>query len=114
LRSAREAAELTAAQADVFLAPRPTEELYRTATDPQQLENLAAATDGETAAVKARLASLLDQWVEETGDDVPEALSRDSFDRETGAALGIKKQAFRGTPAGWERDAARRNAPGPR
>jgi len=114
LRSAREAAELTAAQADVFLAPRPTEELYRTATDPQQLENLAAATDGETAAVKARLAGLLDQWMEETGDDVPEALSRDSFDRETGAALGIKKQAFRGTPAGWERDAARRNAPGPR
>lgn len=112
LRAARDAAKLTSAQADVFLAPRPTEELYHTAADPEQLTNLADVTDH--AAVKARLSALLDQWTEETGDDVPEKVSADSFDRETGASLGIKNQAFRGTPAGWERNAAQINLPGPR
>lgn len=112
LKTARDAAQLTPAQADVFLAPRPTEELYRTAADPEQLNNLA--TEADYASVKARLSALLDQWMEETGDDVPTDLSADSFDRETGESLGVKNQAFRGTPAGWKRDAARLNHPGPR
>jgi hypothetical protein len=96
----------------VFLAPRPKEELYLTAQDPAQLNNLAAAP--EHAKVKAKLSALMDQWMDETGDDVPSDLSRDSFDRETGDSLGIKKQAFRGTPAGWERKAAEIHHPGPR
>ena len=41
---------LTPAQADVFLAPRPGEELYHTATDPLQLKNLAADPDRLEAA----------------------------------------------------------------
>lgn len=112
LRAARDAADLSQAQADVFLAPRPKEELYLTAQDPAQLNNLAAAP--EYAKVRAKLSALLDQWMDETGDDVPSELSRDSFDRETGDSLGIKKQAFRGTPAGWERKAAEIHHPGPR
>jgi len=112
LQAARDAAQLTPAQADVFLAPRPTEELYRTAADPQQLNNLA--TESDYASVKQRLSALLDQWMEETGDDVPSNLSRDAFDRETGKALGLKNQDFRGTPSGWSRNAADLNHPGPR
>jgi hypothetical protein len=45
---------------------------------------------------------------------VPAQLSRDTFDRETGAALKQAKASFRGTPAGAERHADRLNAPGPR
>lgn len=122
LRAAREAGSLTPAQRDVFLAPRPSEELYHLASDPDQLKNLAA--DPQHRAVKVRLAKLLADWTEQTGDTVPARISADTFDRETGAALpagGGKqgkgkqaKQATRGTPAGAERNADRINAPGPR
>ncbi len=115
LKSARDALRLTPAQADVFLAPRPVEELYYTADDPDQLRNLAA--DGDHAAVRTRLAALLDQWIEETGDAVPEFLSPDTFDRETGEPLArgnARAQGPRGDYPGKPRDAARINAPGPR
>lgn len=112
LRAARDAGQLTPAQADVFLAPRPVEELYLTAADPDQLRNLAA--DPAHAAARKRLARLLADWTEATGDTVPAQLSRDLFDRETGATLKLGRNAIRGTPPGWEREAARRHAPGPR
>jgi N-sulfoglucosamine sulfohydrolase len=112
LRAARDTRQLTPAQADVFLAPRPAEELYRTAADPDQLLNLA--TDPNYTSVKSRLANLIDQWTEQTGDDTPAKLSQDGFDRESGESLKIKKNAYRGTPAGWNRNASRTNHPGPR
>lgn len=112
LRAVRDAGKLTPAQADVFLAPRPVAELYRTDADALQLNNLA--DDPNYASVKERLAELMTEWTEATGDSVPADLSKDSFDRETGESLKIKNNAFRGTPAGWDRDASRVNAPGPR
>ena len=115
LRAARAAGPLTPAQADVFLAPRPDEELYFTAEDPEQLVNLAA--DPKHAAAKARLARLLADWTEATGDTVPARLTPDLFDRETGAAQAKGKGGranSRGTPAGAERQAERINAAGPR
>jgi len=121
LRAARDAGALTPAQADVFLVPRPVEELYDTASDPHQLKNLAA--DPSHHAVKVRLAKLLTEWSDVTGDTVPTELTGDGFDRETGAAIKAAgatkaakggKAAPRGTPAGSERNASRINAPGPR
>lgn len=115
LKAARDAGRLTPPQADVFAAPREAEELFHTEADPLQMNNLAA--DPNYASVKARLGKLLDQWVEETGDDVPEKISADSFDRETGASVLKSKKdrtSFRGTPPGWDRDAPLINAPGPR
>ena len=109
LQAVRDQRKLFAAQADVFLAPRPVEELYR-AEDVNQLHNLAG--DREFAAVRTRLSHLLDRWMEETGDSVPDDLSKDSFDRETGKSLKIK--SYRGTPPGADRHADRINAPGPR
>jgi len=112
LRAARAAGPLTPEQADVFLAPRPVEELYFTATDPDQMKNLAR--DPAHATAKQHLARLLAEWTEATGDTVPENLSKDSFDRETGLPLRAVRATFRGTPAGVERHAERINAPGPR
>ena len=63
LRSLREAGKLTPEQADVFLAPRPAEELYRTQADPLQMKNLAA--DPDYASMKERLAKQLDAVVED-------------------------------------------------
>ncbi len=115
LRAARDAGKLTPEQADVFLAPRPMEELYRTDTDPTQMHNLA--NDPDYASTKAMLAKLLDEWTESTHDSVPTDLSKDTFNRETGKPLLSGKESKlipRGTPAGADRDASHTNAPGPR
>jgi arylsulfatase A-like enzyme len=113
LRARRDAGALTPAQADVFLAPRPAEELYLTADDPEQLRNLSG--DPKHAAAHARLAALLDTWTEATGDSAPAELSADSFDRETGKRLPkVSSAAIRGLPAGSDRGAERVNKPGPR
>ncbi len=112
LKALRDAQQLTPAQADVFLAPRASEELYQTASDPLQLSNLAR--DLAHAGTKAGLAALLDQWIAETGDAAPEKLTPDSFDRETGKPLGRKKETPRGDHPGLPKNADRINAPGPR
>lgn len=44
LRAVRDAGKLTPEQADVYLAPRPMEELYRTDVDPDQMRNIALQT----------------------------------------------------------------------
>ena len=112
LRHLRDKGGLNEAQSDVFLAPRPNEELYRTSDDPLQIRNLAG--DPEFAAVQQRLSAALDQWIRETGDSVPNDLSRDAFDRETGDSLKLKPDEYRGSTPGQDRDAAGINAPGPR
>ena len=112
LRAVRDAGKLTPPQADVFLSPRPPVELYRTDADPLQLHNLA--DDANYASVKQRLAKAMDEWTTATGDSVPANLSKDSFDRETGDKLKLKEADYRGIPAGWDKDAAHINAPGPR
>lgn len=115
LRTARDAGRLSPAQADVFLAPRPAEELYLSESDPLQLRNLAA--DPAHSDTKSRLASLLDLWTRETGDDIPSDLTPDSFDRESGLPLKKGKAAKntpRGTPPGTSANASRINHPGPR
>ncbi len=110
LQASRDAKKLSTAQADVFLAPRPMVELYNTVEDPHQLNNLAA--NPKFSAIAKRLGKVLDQWTEETADTVPEKLSQDSFDRETGRPLKVKN--YRQTTPGEERGAARINAAGPR
>ncbi|MBI1313002.1 sulfatase-like hydrolase/transferase [bacterium] len=111
LKKRRDAKELSAAQADVFLAPRPEVELYRIDQDPDQLTNLAGKP--EFAAVQKELATLLDKWRDETGDSDPGDISRDSFDRETGERI-VKGEGYRGTTPGEDRHADQINAPGPR
>jgi arylsulfatase A-like enzyme len=110
LRALRDAGKLTDAQADVFLAPRPDVELYRLDTDPYQLENVAL--DPAYHKTRQHLGNVLDQWMDETGDSVPENLSRDSFDRETGNSLKVSN--YRGTTPGEDRSATQINAAGPR
>jgi len=86
LRKARDSsATLAPAQADVFLAPRPEVELYDTAADPRQINNLAA--DPAHAEIASHLAAVLGNWRDQTGDTSPDHITPDMFDRETGAHL---------------------------
>lgn len=112
LQKARDQRALSPAQRDVFLAPRPTEELYRVVNDPDQLENLVNGS--AHAAALRRLREVMTQWREETADSVPANPSQNGFDRETGERLFPKQDtSFYGTPAGSDRDAARVDQPGP-
>ncbi len=115
LITARNTGRLSAAQADVFRAPRPDEELYFTPDDPTQLNNLEA--NPAHAADLERMRKLLADWTDQTRDSAPADLSSDEHDRETGLLLPESREArnwFRGTPAGWDRDAAHAMEPGPR
>ena len=112
LQTARQTSSLSLAQRDVFLAPRPTEELYRTADDPPQLVNLA--TQPAQAAALKRLRAVMQQWREETGDSAPADYSRDGFHRDTGERLGKQRDtSYYRTPAGADQNADRVNRPGP-
>lgn len=112
LRALRDSNQLTAPQRDVFLAPRPETEFYHTASDPHQLQNLANSP--VHTQERLQLGKLLGQWMDETGDSVPEHISRDSFHRETGEQFKPGDDSYRGTTPGEDRDAARINASGPR
>ena len=109
LQELRDAGRLTATQADVFLAPRPRQELYRMDSDPHQLVNLAA--DPAYKKQKTRLSKVLDQWMDETGDSVPEHITPDLYHRERGTWLNAKRGEA--IPPGADRGATKINAPGP-
>jgi N-sulfoglucosamine sulfohydrolase len=104
---------LSNAQADLFVQPRPEEELYATESDPHQLRNLAA--DPAHAETRLRLAQTLDLWIQQTGDAVPEKLRPDEYSREDGRALQPKPVSDLQTRLpGSPRDAAHINQSGPR
>ena len=111
LLALKEKGQLTPAQADVFLTPRPSEELYFTASDPLQLNNLATAPEHSDA--RARLAHLLDTWMRETSDAIPDDLTPDGYDRATGKPFH-KGPPIRGSWPGKPLSAHLENRPGPR
>ncbi|MCB0668016.1 MAG: sulfatase [Saprospiraceae bacterium] len=97
LDSVKLAGKLTAAQLDNYIAPRAHEELFQVSRDPVQLLNLASAEFFLDTLQYFR--DQLDIWVSETGDNVPEDLTPDGFDRTTGELLpGIP--AFNKVPRG--------------
>lgn len=89
LFAARAAGTLDSLQADIFVTPRPSVELYDCRSDPEQLKNLAA----EKPALAAELLGVLRRWQAETGDTLPDRLTPDWYSRET----------FRKIPAFGER-----------
>lgn len=109
LWAAHDAGKLNAAQQDVFLKPRPAEELYEVKEDPHQLHNLVAKS--EHAATLAMLRGVLDRWVDETGDSVQRRAT-------PGVELGggrqhVQPEFKRGDMPGADRNAMGVNAPGP-
>jgi arylsulfatase A-like enzyme len=101
---------LTQAQADVFITPRPREELYDLESDPHQRLNVASVPEYKMALDE--MSKILDQWMEETGDDVPEFLTPGWYLYEAGY-IRTRHHGIRGTMPGEERDATSINAPGP-
>lgn len=96
LNAARNAGELTQAQADIFMVPRPAEELFNVKSDPEQFLNLASMPEYQKILVEMR--EKLKGWQSKTGDTCPDDLTPDWYDRETGGPLPMKRE--RGTMPG--------------
>lgn len=88
LQKAQKENTLTPAQADVFLTPRPVEELFAVKEDPLQLRNIINTQ--EYAQIQKELKNILLVWMEETGDTVPENLTKDWYTRDTGEKIDGK------------------------
>ncbi len=107
LWQAEEEGKLNTHQRDIFLIPRPAQELYHVGKDPFQLHNVAA--DKSNADILKNLDAALDQWVEQTGDTIPLNPTNDRED-----IYGVKYPKHkRGTMPGDEREATKINHPGP-
>lgn len=112
LRAARDSGRpLPPIQQDVFQSPRPPTELYDARADPHQVGNLAGHPD--FAAIEQRLSGALARWMTETGDSVPDEITPDMFNRETGEPLpGIRRDETYRAPPGASRGADRINGEG--
>jgi arylsulfatase A-like enzyme len=96
LNQIRDKEQLTMAQTDVFITPRPAEELFDVRNDPEQILNLASLPKYQEKINEMR--SLLKSWQYKTDDSTPDKLTPDWFDRESGEALKIER--IRGTMPG--------------
>ncbi|MGY5851908.1 sulfatase family protein [Salegentibacter sp. F14] len=108
LKTARKS--LTSIQSDVFLAPRPTEELYELKEDSLQIKNIA--NDKKYLKVIAELKGVLLEWMEETNDNVPQELTKDWYSRDTGEKNEYNFN-IRGEMPGEKLEAEHCNAKGP-
>ncbi len=82
LLEAKEKGTLTPLQNDIFMAPRPSEELYALTKDKDQIDNLVHTA--RYAAIKNKLHGVLTEWQKETGDTEPASLTPDWYHRMNG------------------------------
>jgi len=109
LKKGRADSTLTDIQKEVFLSPRPTEELYSIAEDSLQIRNLIA--DSTYTQIIDNLRSVLAEWQLATGDSVPDSITTDWYHREDGSPLLLK--GIRAEMPGASKNAARNNNKGP-
>lgn len=98
LNKVRDEGMLTPAQADVFIHPRPAEELFDLSEDSLQIINVASLPQYQKELTELRI--LFKSWQQKTGDTMPTDLTKDWFDRETGETTRDGKMKIRGTMPG--------------
>ena len=106
----KEKGKLSAVQTDVFVTPRPHEELYNISTDPGQYLNVASMP--QYRAVLDSLKKVLSEWMQETGDNFPANLTRDWYLREPGY-IQTPHINIRGEMPGQATNASGNNNKGP-
>jgi arylsulfatase A-like enzyme len=74
--------KLNEQQADIFMAPRPSEELYNCKRDPYQFDNLAYFR--KYLRMTKQMNLILLEWMKETGDNIPDNLTKDWYERKPG------------------------------
>lgn len=110
LQALRDSNNLSAAQADIFMIPRPVEELYKLEGDTMQLLNLASLPEYKADLVKMR--ALMQRWMTETHDDIPIQIRGDRFSRETALPFS-KSEWIEGIKPGVTSGSLKTNNKGP-
>lgn len=95
--------KLSAIQADVFVTPRPHEELYNCISDPDQYLNVASLPQYQGVFISLR--KTLTEWMHETGDNIPENLTKDWYLRKPGY-IQTPQHNIRGEMPGKSKDAS--------
>lgn len=100
---------ITPVQADVFMSPRPAEELYEIGSDPDQVKNVISNTGYQNELKNFR--KVLSEWMDQTGDDIPQNLTQDWYTKDSKTA---KTPGFgiRGQMPGEKRNATQNNHKG--
>lgn len=75
----KESKNLSSFQADIFIAPRPNEELYDCHNDSLQIDNISS--DPKYQKVLYDLRNVLKEWMTETGDNIPVTITKDWYIR---------------------------------
>ena len=101
------AGKLKPEQRDIFLKPRPAEELFDVSSDPHQLTNLAGRSEHTTRLNQLRL--VLDRWTSATHDSISSDPTRD---RDTLEGKKSRKWSHRIQP-GVENGSVETNDAGP-
>lgn len=110
LMDRRKNGTLTAVQADIYATPRPQEELFDCQRDPNQLLNIAA--DPTALEDLMAMRTVLDDWIQSTGDNVPDSLTRSWYTYEPGY-IKTEVHSIRGETPGAALEASKINRPGP-
>ena len=85
---------ITKKQAEIFMSPRPQEELYDLIADPYQFNNLLLGENIPLAYQE--LKQKLEEWSVSTGDNLPEIITQDWYLREplSGYEIGLNGKYF--------------------
>ena len=101
--------KITFEQSDIFTAPRPAEELYDCSKDPVQFDNLINTAEYLMKAKQMR--SILRKWMNTTGDNIPDNITRDWYERVPGY-IKTSYINIRGEPVDQKYNATRNNKKG--
>jgi len=102
--------KLSAAQADIFSVPRANEELFDCQKDTLQLLNVASVPAYQEPLEELR--AVLQQWMDETGDNIPAYITADWYLRVPGY-IGTDAKEIRGEMPGAANNATGNNNKGP-
>jgi len=116
LKNAEKNNSISLKQAEIFINPRPHEELYDMNNDPYQFNNLLL-NDNIPDDFKI-LQNILDKWILDTGDTLPENITKDWYLREQepfnqSSLLKTEYHGIRGEMPGASSNAVKINNKGP-
>lgn len=102
--------KLTAIQTDIFVVPRPHEELYDCNQDSLHLLNIASVPEYQGELTSMR--EIMDEWIKVTGDNVPENLTKSWYEYKPGY-IKTEYHEIRGEMPGVKTNATNINKKGP-
>ena len=117
LKNAQKNGTISEIQSEIFINPRPKEELYDLFKDPYQFNNLLL-DENNFNKNHIELSKVLNKWIAETADNIPESITKDWYLREQepyneSSLLKTEFHGIRGEMPGKLKNAIKINNKGP-